>query len=92
MLQNAVENAILVPHGVDPPFVSKTSLNPWKRLESMPCASSTKINRTAVRLTRASITQALHRVAGLVEWMAVSSTAMTERSCAHWPDLGASAQ
>jgi hypothetical protein len=41
-LQYIVENAILMPHGVDPISVSNSSRNDWMQVESMPCTLSTK--------------------------------------------------
>ena len=41
--QHMVQDAILMPHGVDPSFVSRRFATFWNREESMPCAfSSTK--------------------------------------------------
>jgi hypothetical protein len=50
--QNIAENSILMAHGVDPFSSPDDLLNLPNRVESMPCALSTKLNRTAVGQAR----------------------------------------
>src|SRR5262245_19867869 len=45
-LQKIVEDAILVPHGVVSCSCPRSSPNARTRVESIPCAVSTKLNRT----------------------------------------------
>src|SRR5205807_2879129 len=42
MLQQPVKHAIVMPHGIDPPLVSGSFRNVQNRVESMPCALSSK--------------------------------------------------
>ena len=66
LLLYLMKNAIVVAHGIDLLLVSQTRPNVQNRVESMSCSLSTKLNRTAMGLTRWPMMSWRWRMMGVV--------------------------